>query len=279
MALETIVGDLRAYSELEPGTFLHGDQLTAEQVHDTSLRRQAFYVADGPLYSLEGKKRTPTLFLTLEPDNLVLRHLNDEVNSSFDQLVKTGNFRPGTEEARKAMEAKDTLRIDLTKLRLKGDNAEWRYVEISTTDYDRLNAEERKLAERFYGQGTGFVAAMKALQDEGISNTRVYVLNPDYVRKEAVAGPVARAAWRGNFDGGAGSDAGGHDVDILSGLRGVRRASEASRKAPEGRAAPKEGTATPVAPSFEQVLAYSAGFVPESVREQYEIGLRNLFKR
>ncbi len=279
MALETIVGDLRAYSELEPGTFLHGDQLTAEQVQDTSLKRRVFYVADGPLYSLEGKKRAPTLFLTREPDNLVLRHLNDEVNSSFDQLVKTGNFRPSTEEARKAMEAKDTLRIDLTKLRLKGDSAEWGYVEISTTNYDRLNAEERKLAERFYGQGTAFVAAMKALQEDAISSTRVFVLNPDYVRKEAVAGNVARAAWRDNFGGGAYSDAVVRYVSYRGGLRGVRRASEASRKAPEGRAAQKEGTATLVAPSFEQVLAYSAGFVPESARGQYEAGLRKLFKQ
>ena len=99
MALETIIGDLKAYSKLKPGTFLHADQLTAEQVQDTGMRRQAFYVADGPICSLEGQKRTPTLFLTREPHNLVLRHLNDKVNSSFDQLTKTGNFRPNTEEA------------------------------------------------------------------------------------------------------------------------------------------------------------------------------------
>lgn len=225
MALETIIGNLKAYSKLEAGTFLHGDRLTAKQVEDDSLHRHRFFIADGPLYSLEGqgRKKTPTLSMTREPDNLVLRHLNDEVDSSFAQLTKTGNFRPNSEEARKAMEAKDTLRIDLTKLRLKGDNPKWGYMEISTTDYDRLNPEERKLAKRFYGQGTSFVAAMKALQGKGISITKVSVLKPDYVRQEAAAGPVARAAWRHYFLDGAYSDALGRDVDVHYGLRGVRR--------------------------------------------------------
>ncbi len=226
MALETIVGNLLAYSKLEPGTFLHADQLTTEQVQDPSLRGQAFYVADGPLYSLEGKKRTPTLFLTREPNNLLLHHLNDKVDKSYDQLVKTCKFQPKTKEARKAMKAKDTLRIDLTKLRFKGGDEQWRYVEISTTDYDQLNPEERKLAERFYGQGTSFVAAMNILQEKGIANTRVYVLNPDYVCKEAVTGPVALAAWRNGFDDGAYSLAGDRGINLRNGLRGVRRASE-----------------------------------------------------
>ena len=76
MALETIIGGLHAYSKLEPGTFRHADRLIAEQVQDPSLRSRGFYVADGPLYSLEGKRKTPTLFLTRKPNNLVLRHLN-----------------------------------------------------------------------------------------------------------------------------------------------------------------------------------------------------------
>src|SRR3989338_2487334 len=136
--LETLVDNLRdGYKQLQPGTMLHANQLMAAQVRDASLRTQGFYVADGPLYSLEGKKKTPTLWLTREKDNLVLRHLDDKVNSSYDKLIDTDNFRPDMEEAQKAMRAKDTLRIDLTKLDLKGNDLEWRYVEISTSDYKK----------------------------------------------------------------------------------------------------------------------------------------------
>ena len=137
MALETIIDNLRdGYNQLEPSTFQHADQLTAAQVKDPSLRNQCFYTADGPLYSVEGKKKTPTLWLTREPYNLVLRHLNDNVNSSYEQLVKTGTFRPGLDEARRAMKAKSTLRIDLSILHLPSYKSQWQYLEISTTKYD-----------------------------------------------------------------------------------------------------------------------------------------------
>ena len=150
MTLETIIDNLRdGYNQLQPGTILHADQLMAEQVCDSYLRQQWFYVADGPLYSLEGKKKTPTLWLTREADNLVLRHLNDEVGNSYEQLINTSHFRPDPKEARKSMNARETLRVDLTKLRLEGNEAEWGYLAIPTTDYDKLNAEEQKLAERF----------------------------------------------------------------------------------------------------------------------------------
>ncbi len=132
------------------------------------------------------------------------------------------NFRPDLKEARRAMKAKDTLRIDLTKLRLQGGEEEWRYLEIGTTDYDKLNAEERKLAERFYGQGEQFDTAMRTLYDAG-SVTQVYVLNPSYVQEEAKKGPVGRAAWRLNFYCYAYSDAYGCDVNKHGGLLGVRR--------------------------------------------------------
>ncbi len=217
MALETVIGNLQSgHNQLEPGTFVHADQLTAEQVRNPSLRTHVFYTADGHLYSLE--EGVPTLFLTRREHNLVLRHLNDEVDSSYDQLTKTGNYRPDVTEAREAMAAKDTLRIDLTKLRLQGTDEEWRYLKINTTEYDSLNPEERKLAERFYGQGKAFDSAMNKLKDAGIENTRVYVLNPEYVWEQAQDGPVGHASWRDNFGDLADSDADDHGIGIHNAL-------------------------------------------------------------
>lgn len=219
--------DLRTgYNQLVPGTFFHADELMAEQVeyymggqywtetraHGINSLIDHFYVADGPLYSLEGKKKTPTLWLTRESSNLVLRHLNDKVNSSYEQFVKNDNFRPDPEEARTAMKAKDTLRIDLTKLHLQVDTYDGKsYLEIPSAGhrYNILNAEERKLAERWFGQGEAFVAAMKMVRQFHIyiprrvyvrpGTTRVYVLDPDYVSREAKKGPIGRIATRDPF--------------------------------------------------------------------------------
>ena len=234
MALKTIIDhNLRdGYAQLKPGTMLHANQLMAAQVRDASLRTQGFYVADGPLYSLEGTKKTPTLWLTREPDNLVLRHLNDEVNSSYEQLLskKTGhNFRPDLQEAQQAMRAEDTLRIDLTKLDLNGNDLEWRYVEISTSDYKRqLNAEEQKLAERYFGQRNDFKENMKMLGEAGISATRVYVVNPAYVQQEAQEGPIGRASRLSYFYGYSGAGAVALAVGVGVALRGVRREASVS---------------------------------------------------
>ncbi|MBS3124300.1 hypothetical protein J4437_06765 [Candidatus Woesearchaeota archaeon] len=226
--LETIIGNLRAYSQLEPGTLLHADELMAQQVLNPALREQAYYVADFALYTLEGtgKKKTPTLWLARytaqEPNNLILNHLDDAVNSSFEQLTQTHNYRPSLHEAQKVMEAQSTLKIDLTQLRLKKHDDEFGYIEISTTNYNKLNPEQRKLAERFYGQGTDFDRAMATLKSAGINTTQVFLLNPTYVQKEAV-NPIGRAAWRDNFHNGANSSAIGYNVGDSGGLLGVRR--------------------------------------------------------
>ena len=57
MAIETIINNLRdGYRELEPGTFLHADELLAAQVEDVKLQNQGHYVADGPLYGLRKER-------------------------------------------------------------------------------------------------------------------------------------------------------------------------------------------------------------------------------
>src|SRR3989338_8066594 len=236
--LETIVGNLRVYSQLEPYTMLHADELMAQQVLNPALREQAYYVADFALYTLEGtnRKKTPTLWLARhtaqEPNNLILNHLDDAINSSFEQLTQTRNYRPSLHEAQKVMQASSTLKIDLTQLRLEKDDHEFSHIEISTTNYDKLNSEQRKLAERFYGQGTDFDRAMATLKGAGINTTQVFVLNPTYVQKEAV-NPIGRAAWRSLFLNGANSSASGYVIGISDGLLGVRRRLPASVAFPQ----------------------------------------------
>ena len=227
--LENMLGDLRdAYRQAEPGTVLHVDQLMNERrLHPITkqgedLRRLLFYTADGIIYRLN-EKGIPELVITREPENLVLRHLNDQTNNSFDQLLWNYNYSADPAEVQQAMSAESTVIIDLTKLRLRGRELEYNLVEVSTTKYDKLNSEKRKLAERVYGQGADFTANMKMLKDAGISETRIFVLNPEYVRREAVQDPLGRASWVLSFDHDSYFNADVRCINYDSGVRGVRK--------------------------------------------------------
>ena len=225
MASDTLVnleGDLRtAYNQSVPGKNRHVDELTAERITNKALRDQWFYTADGELYSLQ--KGVPTLDITREKDNLLFRHLNDEVDCSYDQLVHNHNYRADKAEAQAAMNAPETVRIDLSLLPLEEVSDEWGYVAISTAHYDRLNPEVRKLAERVFGQGQNFVAARKMFKDAGITETRAYVLIPEYVAQHAEEGPVGRASRLGSFVNFSVFLANGRNVILNNRLRGVRR--------------------------------------------------------
>lgn len=234
MTLENILGNLRdAYKQVVPGTVSHSDQLMRERRVNRELRGFGFYTGDGPLYRVHGG--VVQLGLTREPDNLVLRHIDD----AFPQLVETGNYLPDPDEADATFAAGTTLVTDLSELGLSG-SGEFGYFNVDTKKYDCLNPVERMLAERVYGQGDDFVANMEMLEGVAILSPAIIVLHPDYVKKAAKKRPIGRAGWLrplcNYFDFGAG----GRDIDYDGRLRGVRRpSSEASIIAPEGRDAEK----------------------------------------
>lgn len=263
MELESIVGDLRAYKQLEPGTFQHSDQLTAERRTNHDLRDQYFYTADGEIYFM--KDNNPMLAITRESHNPVLNN----VDEAFTQLTQEGNYHINQEEAETAISAEDTEVFDLTKLNLFGGNSEYQYLTVSTSvkGYEELNSEERQLAERVYGQGDKFAEAMKMFADASIEETRIYVLNPEYVQKEATDSFIGRASWLYDFGDDSDFDANYRDIDIHNRLRGVR-ASEASTETPEGR----------TAPTFEQVIALAQSYVPPVCKDKFTTELQKLYK-
>jgi len=275
MSLENIAGNLReAYAQIEPGTMQHADQITTERRTDESLRNLRFHTADGPIY-FTGKDRemnadgTPQLALTREPQNLVLRH----IDAAFKQLTTDGNYRPDRKEAQAAINSEDTLVVDLGKLHLKGDDAEWRYLEIGTSpnQYDRLNSEERKLAERYFGADFG--QSMKLFKDSGIKTTRVYVLNPEYVSTEASKNPVSRASWLNIFNDDSFAYADIRDVNYDGGrVRGVLLVVEKKVQGKVGKPQIK-------VPSLDDILAVSKPFVLENAQKQYEAAMRQLFNQ
>ena len=113
---------------------------------------------------------------------------------------------------------------------------------------------------------------MAMLKEAGISETRIYVLNPAYVQKEAEQGPLGRVSWLSSFSNFSYFSSNDRGVDSGNRLRGVRR--ESVGEMPIGRAPPKI-----MPPGINQILEYSLPFVPEEAKEKYTAGLRELFHR
>jgi len=142
--VETLEGNLRdAYQLAVPGTVMHADELMNERRTNAALRGLPFYTADGNLYFMRDGK--PFWAITREPENLVLRH----IDTAFPLLTQNNHYYPDPEEAEEAIAAADTLLIDVSQLRLEGNDNEWRRLAINTSPkwYNQLKAEERKGAE------------------------------------------------------------------------------------------------------------------------------------
>src|SRR3989344_3792754 len=283
MSLETITGNLRdGYNQLQPGTMLHVDQLMNERRDNAELRNQWFYTADGEVYLLDGARKTPTLAMTREAHNPVL--LN--IYAAFEELTQKQNYRPTPADVQLALAAPDTVLIALPNLRLNKHDAEFSNLTVGTTPakYNKLNDEERKFAERVYGQGNDFVLNMKMLKDAGISETCIWLLNPEYVQKHAAKGAIARASWLDDFNNYSQFGANDRYIDGHGRVRGVRRGASVSEQSGAAGAGAQKNKGPYrenafVGPSFDEILEYSASYVPEVVREQYEAGLRKLYNK
>ena len=227
MTLETVEGTLaETYKLLQPDSILHVDELMKERrtnpvTPDGNLRKQPFQTADGLIYLLQSENRTPTLAITRGNSNPLFQ--DSKMDEYCQQLLNNRNYCPTSKETQRALEAQDTVVVDLTKLRLQGDNAEWRYLAVDPQNYENLNLEEQKLAQRVYGKNDDFAQTMQMLADAGIRETRVHVLNPEYVRKHTQESALGRGSWLYSFGNDSGFFADDRSVDIRGRARGVRR--------------------------------------------------------
>ncbi len=201
--LETLIGSLaQTFRLLKRATILHSDQLTTERRADPELRNRWFNTADFALYNIEKEGEQEEVYLSLarNENNLIF----DNIEEATQQLTRTRNYLvTNLEDIERVTKAESTLRVNLSNLKLQKLNDKVSYFEINTADYNELNPEQRRVAERVYGQGDDFVQNMAMLRKNtkiSITETRVYVLNPDYVKRNAPQdGAIARTCELGSF--------------------------------------------------------------------------------
>lgn len=180
------------FQTLDPNTIQHASEITNDRRDNKELRKQWFWTADSSLYRVEDNEAV--LYFGQRDTNLIFRNIED----ATQQLLRDNNYVPSRDDIKSVLDSVETgstLRIKLSDLGIRSHGDEWYYgdkwcggewdfFEISISDYDSLNGTQRTFAERVYGQGDDFEENMKMFKYEGyIHTTRIYVLNPDYVKK------------------------------------------------------------------------------------------------
>ena len=221
MALENIFaakGTLKqCFEKIVSETILHSDEIQEKRLVDEEFRKLGSWTADFPLYVLDGKEAV--LYLARRDNNLVFQNINNAV----EQILKTRNYKVNSDDAQQVITAESTLKIPLSELKLECLDDEWGYFKINTSKYDELNSLQRAFAERVHGSGEQFGKVMGLLA-ETIKETKIYTLNPDYVKNNAEDNAIARVCWLNYFDNYSNFYAGNWFVDGYDGaLCGVRR--------------------------------------------------------
>jgi hypothetical protein len=191
---------------------------------DKSLRSEWFITGNCCVYNVEngqdvlyfGTKFNPVL----KQDNIA--DAVSQIRRSGSYKVKADDFSLIQKEA--AIKNGGAKRYALSDLGLAKHDSEWSFYEIDTKRFDKLNKAQRALAEQVHGKGKQFVKVMQEMSKAGISTTRIYVLNPEYVQNVAKDGSVARVGRLCDFYSNSDFNAGIRDIDYGSvRVRGVRR--------------------------------------------------------
>ena len=231
MTLENITGNLLAYKQLEPGTFLHVDQLTIERRTNIRFRYQRLYAADGAMYTVDRSK--PLWVITREPQNLVLQNIDE----AYRQLTGQWNYFPDTESARVSVAHPDSVEVDLKGLELVRDNVEYGRFRVDPRNVQQLNSEQRKAAQRIYGPDEENFSLNMEMFAEAKKTPSVFVLMPDYVQDTLRSNDqefLGRVSLLSGFNVDSSFSALVCNVGGCDCLRGVRREDVArSAGAPE----------------------------------------------
>lgn len=191
MSLEDDIGGSAKYYPYVFDKFRHCNQILACRRDGAVTKKRPIKAADFPVYMVRNGK---VLFcVTTRTRNLIFWRKN--LKEAMSQLYETGNYRLDVEGIHTILESIDegyALCVEYSKLNLIPDkDNRFAYLPINTSKYmNNLNPEEGEVALWFYGKTKEELALnMKWLNsEEGVVETRVCLLNADYIRSEVPEG-------------------------------------------------------------------------------------------
>src|SRR3989338_3170329 len=213
--IETKIGSLaELVPQFKPETCLTSAELANEIISSNQFEDQTFYTANFALYAVEDGNAI--LYFGGKKNNPIFNNAGE----ASKQLIQNGNYTPSKKEMESAKG--NALRMNLEDLCLKRYDNESSYIEVYPNDYDCLKITQRLFVESIYGKSKDFVANMKMFVKAGINNSRIYVLNPVYIKEKVQEDSgIARACWLNLFNPYSLFCADYQDVNCYYALRGA----------------------------------------------------------
>ena len=227
---EIIPGNYRdAILFTDPRTIQTAAEIQKDRVEfnargDTSLNHVGFWTANVPLYGL--LKGEPSLlfggrkaFLQFYVSNIqeVYRQIVATENNIYtlswadDELARFEGLNSGT-----------LVGFDLKKLFDKKFSDEFSYFSFNPSKAYELYGPKRQFLELIHGLGDDFLRVMEMLSEHGITESRVYGLNPDIVTSFKNVRLVGLSSCLYDFYDDSDFSVDCDGVDSISRLRGVR---------------------------------------------------------
>lgn len=209
---------MEIFPKIDSQTVKRAREIQKERLTNPSLRELSFWTRDFFWYGLDkfitDKVKEPFLYV-IENGNPAFQNFD----RSMRELKHEGKVR-----SKPILHGK-VYPYRMSDLDLYKDCREKSFFEIYTDNPDRLNPEQRSLAERIYGLGKDFLDVMRMLENEGIEKVVIDVVNPEYVAKHARNYGFGRISILGdldyNFSNFDGSVRDHSDNDVF--LRGLLR--------------------------------------------------------
>ncbi len=167
------------YHKLDPYSIQYASELMNDRRDDENLRNQKFWTADSVTYQV--KNDEVLIHLAKRENNLIFKNLTKAIH----QITNTGYFIPSKESLDTVIESETTLHFKSSELGLKEyeQDSTYAYVGIDTSMYNlTLNQYGRILAERLFGEGKDFKKNMLLLQENGISQTKIFFPSPKIIK-------------------------------------------------------------------------------------------------
>jgi hypothetical protein len=198
---------------------------------DSGFMNFFYFTSNFCMYTVEKNKtgKEEFLYFGQREANPIFNNFEE----SCMQLQDNENYRLTREEVKKvygSVKTGHTHRVRLASLKLREFDQEFAFFEIDTRYYWQtvknggLNKPQREFAEKVFGVGKDFNRYMYLLTFRSIRKTRIYVLNPKYIREHHKTGTaIARMCLLCDYYYSSNFYANIRGIDMVDVLMGVLR--------------------------------------------------------
>ncbi|HLD72848.1 MAG TPA: hypothetical protein VJA23_04645 [Candidatus Nanoarchaeia archaeon] len=216
--LEIIAGNSFREAYEQADMVLTAAEILTRGITSAEIRAIPFFPGDGLTYFTHRGKPCLGHEKTSEFGFVPLTEYN------LSQLERLGHYREDVEHSESETDNGNYYGIiDLSQLRLSSEGFGNPFLRVPLTGYADLNPMENKLVERIYRKEKMFHRIMGPLKQEGITETRITLLDPQKVLDTTKNGPLWVVGYLNGFYGNFQFDASNSDLKRRGNILGRRK--------------------------------------------------------